>query len=163
MIKEIALLSMLFTVMSLSSSQAQEKGDWALGANYSYGAGHRYENMGIGIKYQYHVSNSIRIEPSATYYWPKDHLSLLDVGLNGHYVFPLSEEFNLYPLVGVGLFNYRFSYEGTSDGDSQVTVNLGAGAEYLIDNSYKFTLEYKYVIVNEWNRSIISLGFAVLF
>ncbi|GHT37224.1 hypothetical protein AGMMS49574_29800 [Bacteroidia bacterium] len=156
-------LSLACALALVFSVSAQEKGDMAFGAHFAYGTGQSYNNMGLGALLQYHVSNPIRVEPSLTFYFPKDHVTILDVSLNAHYVVPIHEEFNVYPVAGVGVFSSRFSYDGDSYGNTDFGINVGAGAEYIIDNSFKIKVEPKYAIINDWNRFVLTAGITFLF
>ena len=42
------------------------KGKQAIGGNLSYGT--EIESVGIGLKYQYNITDQIRIEPSMNYF-----------------------------------------------------------------------------------------------
>ena len=60
--KKIFVLFIVF-FLTLSCSYAQ-KGKQAIGFGLSYGT--EIESIGLGIKYQYNITNPIRIELSAT-------------------------------------------------------------------------------------------------
>ena len=60
----------------LSSTYAQ-KGRQAIGFGLSYGT--EIESAGLGIKYQYNITNPLRIEPSFNYFFENDNVSMLDL------------------------------------------------------------------------------------
>lgn len=62
--KKIFIFLGLMFVM-LSSTYAQ-KGRQAIGFGLSYGT--EIESAGLGIKYQYNITNPLRIEPSFNYF-----------------------------------------------------------------------------------------------
>lgn len=63
--KKIFIFLGLMFVM-LSSTYAQ-KGRQAIGFGLSYGT--EIESAGLGIKYQYNITNPLRIEPSFNYFF----------------------------------------------------------------------------------------------
>lgn len=64
--KVLTLFGLLFVL--LGSAHAQ-KGKQAIGFGLSYGT--EIESIGLGIKYQYNITNPIRIEPSFNYFFDK--------------------------------------------------------------------------------------------
>ena len=69
--KKIFIFLGLMFVM-LSSTYAQ-KGRQAIGFGLSYGT--EIESAGLGIKYQYNITNPLRIEPSFNYFFENDNVS----------------------------------------------------------------------------------------
>ena len=63
-----------------------QQGKQAIGGNLSYGT--EIESVGIGLKYQYNITDQIRIEPSMNYFFKNDGLSMFDINANIHYLFP---------------------------------------------------------------------------
>ncbi len=78
--KKIFIFLGLMFVM-LSSTYAQ-KGRQAIGFGLSYGT--EIESAGLGIKYQYNITNPLRIEPSFNYFFENDNVSMLDLNVNFH-------------------------------------------------------------------------------
>ena len=76
--KKIFIFLGLMFVM-LSSTYAQ-KGRQAIGFGLSYGT--EIESAGLGIKYQYNITNPLRIEPSFNYFFENDNVSMLDLNVN---------------------------------------------------------------------------------
>lgn len=70
--KKIFIFLGLMFVM-LSSTYAQ-KGRQAIGFGLSYGT--EIESAGLGIKYQYNITNPLRIEPSFNYFFENDNVSM---------------------------------------------------------------------------------------
>lgn len=75
--KKIFIFLGLMFVM-LSSTYAQ-KGRQAIGFGLSYGT--EIESAGLGIKYQYNITNPLRIEPSFNYFFENDNVSMLDLNV----------------------------------------------------------------------------------
>lgn len=75
--KKIFIL--LITLFSLSAGVYAQKGKQAIGFGLGYGT--EIESLGLGIKYQYNITNPIRIEPSLNYFFENDNVAGLDVTL----------------------------------------------------------------------------------
>ncbi len=74
---------------------------------------------------------------------------------NVHYLFPLGDRVDVYPLAG---FNFGiFSYKGNSDSD--FGLNLGAGVQYDFSTKIFGYAELKGVI-GDGSRAQLSLGVA---
>ena len=63
----------------LSGVYAQ-KGRQAIGFGLSYGT--EIESIGLGLKYQYNITNPIRLEPSLNYFIENDNVSMLDINMS---------------------------------------------------------------------------------
>ena len=87
----------------------------AVGLNLNYGS--EISNLGIGAKFQYGITDAIRIEPSFNYYLEKDGLGLWDVNANIHYLFDVAEKIKVYPLAGLGYANVKSSWGFEYDED----------------------------------------------
>ena len=99
--KKIFIFLGLMFVM-LSSTYAQ-KGRQAIGFGLSYGT--EIESAVLGIKYQYNITNPLRIEPSFNYFFENDNVSMLDLNVNFHYLCPVAQSVKLYPLFGLTMSN----------------------------------------------------------
>lgn len=69
--------------------------------------GTEIESVGIGLKYQYNITDQIRIEPSMNYFFKNDGLSMFDINANIHYLFPIASNISLYPLAGFTYTNWH--------------------------------------------------------
>ena len=103
--KKIFIFLGLMFVM-LSSTYAQ-KGRQAIGFGLSYGT--EIESAGLGIKYQYNITNPLRIEPSFNYFFENDNVSMLDLNVNFHYLCPVAQSVKLYPLFGLTMSNWSLT------------------------------------------------------
>ena len=120
----------------LSGTYAQ-KGRQAIGFGLSYGT--EIESAGLGIKYQYNITNPLRIEPSFNYFFENDNVSMLDVNVNFHYLFPVAQSVKLYPLFGLTMSNWMFDMHDLDvdwDGD-HVHVDDGGNQGYSVNVSKK--------------------------
>lgn len=173
-------------VACLSSAFAQ-KGEMAGGIQLNYGT--QIESMGIGAKFQYGITNSIRVEPSLNYYFGKSGGNMFDVNVNAHYLFDVAPKVKVYPLVGIGFASVKgggigisydggenwedYGYEsdedlgdGSTSGSSRsgnFTVNLGAGAEYDLTDRFTVNAEVKYQIISNFNQVVAGVGIVYKF
>lgn len=147
-------------------ASAQEKGDMAVGVNIGVApcleSGVNLTNFGIGAKYQYNVSAPVRLEAGVNY-WLKDKgYSVLDVDVNAHYLIPLVSKFKIYPIVGLGYSNLKFSMsEGIynmSVSENKLHINAGVGFEYDITEKFSVDAELKYSYIGNFQRLPIMIG-----
>ena len=101
--KILIFLGLLFVMLSNIYAQ---KGRQAIGFGLSYGT--EIESIGLGLKYQYNITNPIRLEPSLNYFIENDNVSMLDVNMNLHYLCPVGRSVKLYPLFGFTFSNWMF-------------------------------------------------------
>lgn len=158
-----------------------QKGDVAVGANFSYGT--EIKNIGFGVKGQYNFTNALRAELSGDYFLKKDGLSMWDVNLNLHYLFPISEKLKVYPLAGVTFTNWNWKYDFSSicgdyyyyddyyyddydDSDDSVSkfgANLGGGIQYNLTRNLVINAEVKYQLINSFDQLVVGVGLAYKF
>lgn len=167
---------MSFIALGLGSVFAQ-KGEKAIGVNLGYGT--EISNLGIGAKFQYGITDAIRAEASFDYFLKKDFVSMWDINVNAHYLFPVADKFKIYPLVGLTYTSWKFD-GGDIDADwedldidedmsteSSTTgkfgVNLGAGAEYSINPKLSLNFEVKYQLISDFNQALFNVGIAYKF
>jgi len=159
-LKKIALAVIAATMCV--ATNAQGKSNMAVGANLVLGMGSNsgvsYTNIGIGTKFLYNITDPIRLEGSFTYFLEKDFVSMWDFSLNGHYLFPVTEQVMIYPLAGLGIFGTKKDYGLGVYTSSDICINLGAGFDYNLSDQLVFNAELKSKIVNNWNRLMLSAG-----
>ena len=162
--KKFLLFAM--AVMCMAVGQAQVKGDMAAGVNLNMGFGYDgdYDNMGIGAKFQYSVTDKIRVEPTFVYYFEKNYLSMTEFIVNAHYLFPrLDGKLNAYPLAGLGLVTSKVEIFGFSESESNFGLDLGGGAEYKLTDNFSLGAELKYYIAGDWNHIGLQVGVTYAF
>ena len=166
--KVLFLMLTLFTAFAI---QAQEKGDMVAGLNLSYGTKRSYSNFGVGAKFQYSFTDALRIEPSATYFFKKDYVSMWDINVNLHYLFHVADKFAFYPLAGVSLLGAKADLGDSlkeygvkaSASETKFGANLGAGAQYWLTDNFALAFEIKYQLVSDYDRPVFTLGAAYKF
>ena len=121
------------------------------------------ERFLLGIEGRYSLTENIRLAPSLSFLFPKDHVTGLDVDINVHYVFPIQGGFALYPLVGGVMMNNRYSYKGYTAKDTTFGFNIGGGAQYnVMDNGY-LNFEFKYSFIEGTDPAYFTLGYGIRF
>ncbi|WP_419083539.1 porin family protein, partial [Phocaeicola sp.] len=122
----------------------------------------------LGLKYQYNITDQIRIEPSMTYFFKNDGLSMFDINANIHYLFPIASNVSLYPLAGFTYTNWHLDLGKVGDydvsgSDGKFGVNLGAGMEFTLDKSWSLNLDIKYQLISDLDQAVFNLGVAYNF
>jgi outer membrane protein X len=156
---------MMIAAMMLMSVGAFAQGKFAIGADFNYLIDSDASRMAPGVKLQYEFVESFRAEANFKYYLKKDFVSMWNANLNLQYVIPVAEGFNVYPMVGAGVFG--FSPE-IGDGTSTFVFGGGAGAEYFVTENVKLYFDAFYMYgkkdgVKMVDNPILSLGIAYAF
>lgn len=135
---------------------AHQKGDMAAGVNLGFGTD--ISSFELGAKFQYGFSDPIRAEVAFNYFFENNLTSMWDIELTGHYLFNVADKFSIYPLVGITYTNVSVSWGGWSASEGRFGANLGAGAEYYINETFAVGLEAKYQLIADFDQAIISVG-----
>ena len=173
---------------------AQEKGDMAAGINLGVAPclekGVKVNNFGVGAKFQYNVTNPIRLEADLDYWFKDKGMDVFDISANVQYLFHcLQGKLTFYPTVGIGYghlgsgiggdFDYddysyytrgvtRAPYYDDDDDDYSASANrflfnVGVGAEYSFTSKISAGLEIKYQYMKNFSRLPITLGVSYRF
>ena len=159
--KFIVLFSMMFFIMGSAFAQ---KGIQTAGVHLSYGT--EIESFGIGVKYQYNITNNIRLEPSMNYFFENNGIDQFDINTNAHYLFPMASNVRVYPLAGLTFARWSFPQliGGKFSNDAtRLGINIGGGAEMDITDKLMLNFELKYQLVNDFDQAIFNLGIAYMF
>ena len=177
--RKVAVAAIAVVTMSVAA-HAQEKGSMAAGGNLVLGSGDDITNIGIGAKFQYNVTDPLRLEGSFTYFLPKKQgvsglaessVSMWDLSVNGHWLFPVADKVKVYPLAGLGILGTSASAEVDlgewgnlgSASTSEVAFNLGGGIDYELADNLVLNAELKYKLGSTWDRLLLSAGIAFRF
>lgn len=162
------IIAACMVFLGLGSAFAQQ-GKQAVGGSLSYGT--ETESVGIGAKYQYNITNEIRVEPSMDYFFKNNGLSMFDINANVHYLVPIASNVKLYPLAGLTYTSWHQDLDldivgikgnfGASA--SKFGVNLGAGLEFALDRNWNMNFELKYQLVSDLDQAVFNLGVAYSF
>lgn len=185
----------IFTCAALIGlcASAQEKGDMAVGLNLgvapSLESGASVTNFGIGAKYQYNVTDPIRLEAALDYGFKNKGVDAMTLGVNAHYLFNVADKIKVYPIVGLGyahcgaiafgfpdmdVDDWMYGGKGEADADDYDTTsesesfnkfyfNVGIGGQYDLNDKLAVNFEIKYQYIKDFNRLPISLGIAYKF
>lgn len=180
----------VITLCVIALGAHAQKGEKAVGIGLNYGT--EISNLGFGAKFQYGVTDAIRTEASFDYFLKKDGASMWDINVNVHYLFPVADKFKVYPLVGLTYANSKVDMgwsndsmspediqdlidagiindaseitgETSSENESRVGVNLGAGIQYDLSSKFAINFEVKYQLIKDFNQAVFGLGVAYKF
>ena len=167
-----------------------QKGDMAVGLNLGVAPclekNASFTNFGIGAKFQYNVTNPIRLEADLDYWFKAKGMDMFDITANVHYIFNVGSKIKVYPIVGIGYASvsggssfdmddfediwggypfysrasddYDFDFDGGSSRMNRFIFNLGVGCEYAITSKLMAGFEIKYQYVKDFQRLPITIG-----
>lgn len=135
-------LLMVAAMMLMSIGAFAQAGSMAVGAHLGYaGFGDGYSPLGLGARIQYEFVENIRGEIDGNFWFKKNDAGLWDANLNFQYLFPVAEDIKIYPLAGLTFMGTH----GIEDGnETAIGFNIGAGAEYYLQENLKLSLDIKY-------------------
>lgn len=154
-------LALLIFAFASNDASAQQKGEFALGANINLGT--LIPTVGIGLNAQYNFSDEIRVVGNLDYFIKNNYLSTFDVTFDAHYVFALNDWFALYPLFGMG-----FSVISTKVGDirssrTPFVANIGGGCQFTISEKFRINFEIKGRLGRFASQAVIGPTFLYVF
>lgn len=161
---EKIIIAACMALLGCGSVFAQQ-GKQAIGGNLSYGT--EIESVGIGLKYQYNITDQIRIEPSMNYF-----LKMMDLACLHQrkypLPFPIASNISLYPLAGFTYTNWHLDLGKAGDydvsgSDGKFGVNLGAGMEFDLDKNWSLNFDIKYQLISDLDQAVFNLGVAYNF
>lgn len=114
------------------------------------------------------------------YFFENDNVSMLDVNLNFHYLFPVASKVKLYPLLGLTFSNWMFDWNddwdvdihgnhvhigGDDDSDNgfRFDMNIGGGVDFAIARNRMMNIEFRHQLVSDFDQAVFNLGFAYRF
>ena len=153
------LLLVCAAVISMSAS-AQE-GQKAVGFSLLYGS--EIDNVGLGVKGQYNLTDNLRGEAAFDYYLKKDGWSMWDINANMHYLFNVGRKITVYPLAGLGFVNVSFEagdkdYVAVKSSKGRLGVNLGGGVDFALTKNISLNGELKYQFIDNFNQVVLGTG-----
>lgn len=144
------LLVMLLMAVAFCGSAEAQKGMQGVGANF---AGNAVEGiaLGGGVKYQYNISNYLRIEPSFSYYAVREHEEEADafegaILLNMHLFFSSPRVVRPYAFLGVGYVGFKDYYYSRYDDygyelKERFGVDGGLGLDWRMTHNLSLQVE----------------------
>lgn len=163
-----------FALLLISIGGYAQKGEQAAGINLNFGT--YASNFGLGAKYQYGITDAIRVEGAFDYFFETGYVSMWDINVNVHYLFPFAEKFAVYPLIGLTYTNWKDmgdydidealsdeNYEIGSKHYNKFGANIGAGIQYNFLERWRADFGIKYQIVGDYGQAVLQLGIAYKF
>lgn len=164
-----SLLIVLALVFGVSASYAEE-GQHGIGVTLGYANGsYGMNNLGLGVRYNYQLSDNIRIEPSFMYYFDTDDFAEKDLSLNLHYLFNMAnDKFHIYPIFGVSsIYGKEFVKDATGSVEKdhffRFGCNLGMGLQYDLTDDFSLVGEAKYKLVSTFDNVHFAFGCLMTF
>lgn len=169
--------SLLFAIALIigvgTTSAYADEGTHGIGVNFGYAVGSKdMSNFGLGIRYNYQLSDNIRIEPSFMYYFDSDKFAEKEINMNLHYLFnTANDRFHAYPIFGVTTI-FGAEREQGEKGDKDYKekdsffrfgVNLGAGLQYDCTDDFALVVEARYKLVKTFDNFGLLVGCVMTF
>ena len=135
---KFSTLFAFLTILTTGTVFAQD-GTITLAPGLAYGG--QVEKLGIRIDGYYTINENIRAGAELTYYFPEKSslmgtelkANFFAIDFNGNYFFYSKDQFSAYGLAGLEFGIMSVKVGGNSDSDTELGLNLGAGAEYAMD------------------------------
>lgn len=143
-----------------------EQGDPALGLNLGVApsvSDLSYTNFGLGLKFQYGLTDHLRGEAEFTYWCESNSISAFELAVNFHYMFDVVNRFQMYPIIGLGYGQPRCETNIGKVSYDRFLFNLGVGGEYEFSSHWVGTAELKYQYMKDFSRLPITVGIAYKF
>lgn len=138
--KRILFLATL--LIAVVSSVSAQKGQSAVGINLGAApcleSGASLTNFEIGAKYQYGITDAIRLEAGLSYGLKSKGIDVFEISANAHYLFNIGEKIKVYPLVGIG---YGHIGGGLSSDDGDYDPSDDEGYPYSRAKGYPYDSE----------------------
>ena len=150
-------LFIVMCMMLVSATSFAQKGQVEVGIHGNFMLDNNH-NVGIGANVGYMLTSNIRGVGEFNYFFKKDLASHWNLEGNVEYLFHLSDEFTLYPLVGLDFLST--SVDGNSD--TRLGLNMGVGLEYNISSNLRLKGEFNYKTeANGW--CLLKAGIVIPF
>ena len=144
------LILLLLMAAATGGSAWAQKGMQGIGANFAMNIGDEAA-IGGSLKYQYNITNYVRIEPSISFYGEADETFGMSILLNGHFFFFSPRVVRPYLFVGAGYGEYygeqwTYAYDKyyshlKMGSESCFVGNAGLGLDWRISHKFSLQLE----------------------
>ena len=149
--KKILLIAFM---MVMSIGAFAQSGKFAFGPHFGYaGFGDGYNPLGVGFQGRYYFTDQIRGEFQYEYWFPKDGGNLYGMDFNFHYLIPVDNKFNFYPIVGG---TWMIS-SGGGNSEAIFGLNFGAGAEYLVAENLWLNFDFMYKSAKKTKQESVTV------
>lgn len=142
--KKLLLLVVFVATTAISAFGQTEQGEKSVILQAGYQSDP--SRLMLGVEGRYNITDNIRISPDVMFLVPNDKTTGLDINANVHYVIPLEQGFNIFPLAGIAMLNNRYSgsHGSGSRGFTNWGFNLGGGLGYNLSGNSFLNMEMKY-------------------
>jgi hypothetical protein len=159
----------LFLVAAFAMVSAFASAQVAVGVHTLYGTG--VNNLGIGVRGRYDITDKFRADANFNYYFKKNNLEFWDLNANLHYLFNITDKFTVYPMAGLGYANIKSSLEykelgivyKTNDNYGKFCLNFGGGVDYALTEDLYLNAEVRYQVVSHYDQTVFSAGIVYKF
>ncbi|MCD7849650.1 MAG: porin family protein [Parabacteroides sp.] len=157
------IVMLMLTVFSIGAYAQTQQGQSSFGFNIGYGFDSK--NATLGVDYRYCITDAVRLSPSITHFVKNDGLSAWAIDMNAHYVVKLNEMFGFYPLAGLSLSFWKYSYglnwggydlKGSGN-ETRFGANIGLGGEVYATGNLTVGLEVKYNIIKDMDQALLGV------
>lgn len=158
--KKILFINVFF--ISFFSAKAQLN----FGGGLCYGTD--IERMGLNLRGGFLINEKLNVGADLNFFFPETDgaakASFYEINLNGYYWLEASDNILFYPLAGLNISFFSFSFDSPvgniSESDSEIGFNVGGGLGFKINNLTPF-VEGKYII-SEWDQVVLTFGVLIL-
>lgn len=150
----------VFVIMLLSVAAYTAQSQILVGGGLGYGTG--AEELGLNLRAGYLFTENIGAAADFMLYFTPDNVSYSEINLNGNYFFS-TEEFRPYALLGLNYstVSVTLPFFGTVK-NSEIGLNIGAGAQYWLKENIALFGEARYVLGNA-DQLVIAVGVGYAF
>ncbi len=149
------LLTVAVVFFIALAGQAQTR----LGAGLAYGSD--VDDLGLGINAEFFVKNNISISPGLIFYFedkgPYQDRDWWELNINGNFYFANEGSVDFYGVGGINLTTRSIKSQGERDGDTELGINLGIGANFNVNGSVLPYTEIKY-IAGSYDQAVLFFG-----
>jgi len=165
--KEMAMRRILYVIVMVMTAIAAraEYGEMNVGSYYT--RGFKSGMDGVGVSFKGYTSYNKRRVMSLEHYFKKDGLSCYVFNYESNYLIEVGQRLRLFPASGISVAMWH-SHGGYDESDAylrmdkknkyKVGINLGAGAECLINEHWLIAVEGKYQSMFEMSNQFVLLA-----
>jgi len=155
------LTVVVIAIITSVEVDAQKMGNVSLGGNLILGTTKDYSILGFGGRLLYNVTNPFRLAGELDYFTKKNYVDMFDLSIYGHYLYPATEGFLIYPSVGLGFVGWRYTTDRlASNSHSNFALSLGGGADYGLTSNLVLNGEFRIKFVSgSWCNFLMGLTY----
>lgn len=151
------ILSVILGVMAITASAQLKSVDFKANLRNDFGAG-------AGVTFG--LTDKIDFAPAFNYFFVDGDATMWTIDADFHYNFDVAKDFQVYPIVGLGVFHTSSKVEASALGLSvsesnsytKIAVNIGAGCQYNFTDKVAGFVDLKYQWVDDFDDTYFSLG-----